>query len=385
MIFLRKTNNVKILLILVATFFATFCFSVNTATANAPVLTITAFNQKYYFYENETTVYSGKRYLNGVDGIIEKIYLDTIITPTNSIINFNPSNFDNPFTITNHIDGACIDKSLLKNQIDLALNGNINSVICKKITLKADVTKKTNLNLINLRGEFSTNYSNSTSERKHNIFLASKSINGVVLSPNQTFSFNKIVGERNEKSGYKTAKIILNGEYVDGVGGGVCQVSTTLYNAVLLAHLKVTEKHAHSLMVSYVEPSFDAMVSGNNLDLKFSNDTFSPIYITAKANGNTLTFRIYGQQNPYKIKRISLVTENVLPPPCEYEVSDTLFVGEQCVLQNEKQGVKSQGYLQYYKNDKMVNEIFIRKDYYKPITAKILIGSKERNKTDSES
>ena len=262
----RKTIK-PIFLILVVTFFATFCFSIKTAYAFSPILTITAFNSEYCFYKYETSFYNGKRYLNDVDGVIEKIYLDTLVRPTNSTIKFNSSNFDSPFTITKSSNGYCIDKEKLKNDVFLALNQGEDKITCKKITLKPEITENDNKKLTTLRGEFSTSYENSISSRKHNVFLATKSINGIIVNPSETFSFNKIVGERSEKNGYQNAKIILNGEYVDGIGGGVCQVSTTLYNALLLSNLKITEKHAHSLQVSYVAPSFDAMVSGNSLDL----------------------------------------------------------------------------------------------------------------------
>ncbi len=373
----RKTRN-TIFLILVATFFATFCFSVKTAYASSPILTITAFNSEYCFYKYETSFYNGKRYLNDVDGVVEKIYLDTLICPTNSTIKFNSSNFDSPFTITKSSNGYCIDKEKLKNDVFLALNQGEDKITCKKITIKPEITENDNKKLTNLRGEFSTNYENSISSRKHNVFLATKSINGIILNAGETFSFNKVVGERSEKNGYQNAKIILNGEYVDGIGGGVCQVSTTLYNALLLSNLKITEKHAHSLQVSYVAPSFDAMVSGSSLDLKFLNDTNSPIYILGKTDGKTLSFKVYGEKNDYTIKRVSKINEKISPLPCEYIESDTLFLGEQSVVQYEKDGIKSQGVLEFYSGGKKVKEIVIRKDFYKPVQAKILIGNKQK-------
>ncbi|MBQ9782229.1 MAG: VanW family protein [Clostridia bacterium] len=373
----RKTIKYAFL-ILVATFFATFCFSIKTVYAFSPILTITAFNTDYHFYKYETTLYNGRRYLNDVDGVIEKIYLDTIVRPTNSTIKFNPSNYDNPFTITKSSNGYCIDKEKLKTDVFLALNERKSKVNCKKVELTAEISESDNKKLTTIRGEFSTNYGNSITARKHNVFLATKSINGIILNSGETFSFNKVVGERNEKNGYQNAKIILNGEYVDGIGGGVCQVSTTLYNALLLSNLKITEKHAHTLQVSYVAPSFDAMVSGSNLDLKFLNDTNSPIYITGKANGNTLSFKVYGEKNDYDIKRVSKINEKIAPSPCEYVESDTLFLGEQSILQYEKEGIKSQGVLEYYKDGKKIKEIIIRKDYYKPVRAKILVGNKQK-------
>lgn len=99
----------------------------------------------------------------------------------------------------------------------------------------------------------------------HNIALAAEKINGCILADGEEFSFNGRVGARTESNGFLSAPIILEGDFVEGVGGGVCQASTTVYNAALLAGMEITEQHPHSLRVGYVEPSFDAMVSGKNV------------------------------------------------------------------------------------------------------------------------
>lgn len=105
------------------------------------------------------------------------------------------------------------------------------------------------------------------------------------IANGEEFSFNAAVGERTEERGYSTAKVIENGKFVEGVGGGVCQVSSTVYNCALLSGLTVTERHRHSLAVSYVEPSFDAMVSYSYADLRFYNDTGKSVFIVADADG----------------------------------------------------------------------------------------------------
>ena len=124
-----------------------------------------------------------------------------------------------------------------------------------------------------LRSSFFTTFYSSKEERVNNIEIASKSIDGIMIESGGEFSFNKVVGERSEKRGYKKAVAIIKGEFTESVGGGVCQVSSTLYNAVILADLKIVEYHPHSLPVSYVAPSFDAMVSWGYADLRFENNT----------------------------------------------------------------------------------------------------------------
>lgn len=221
-----------------------------------------------------------------------------------------------------------------------------------------------------LRAEFSTEYKKSSKERKHNIALAVKSINNTLLEAGGEFSFNNTVGERSEKRGYEKAKIISGGQFVDGVGGGVCQVSTTLYNAALLSGLIITEYHPHSLAVSYIEPSFDAMVNSSYADLKFINPTKNPVIINAKCDGEKITVRITGEKMIEKYIRESKKTE-ILPLPENVVVIDEkgeypeLLSGEKIVVSYGKQGKKSEGYLIKTVNGKRLSRKKIRTDTYK--------------------
>jgi vancomycin resistance protein YoaR len=229
-----------------------------------------------------------------------------------------------------------------------------------------------------LRSQFYTSYPTSSEERKSNILLAAKSLNGTLVASGEEFSFNLTVGERTVKRGYKTAKIIVGGEFVDGVGGGVCQVSTTLYNAVLLAGLKIIEYHPHSLPVSYVAPSFDAMVNSAWADFRFINDTKNPIIIITSADGERLTIKIYGQKLEEKIVRKSVVTEEI-PAPENLVVYDDsgefpdLYEGESRVLKYGAKGYKSEGYLLISKNGKTYTKK-LRSDKYAPLRGKTVFG-----------
>lgn len=236
-----------------------------------------------------------------------------------------------------------------------------------------------------LRAQFSTEYPDSSAERKHNIRLAAKSLDNVFVDAGGEFSFNKTVGERTVSRGYKTAKIIVKGEFVEGVGGGVCQVSTTLYNAVLLAGLDVCEVHQHSLAVGYVEPSFDAMVNSGSADLKFINRTHNPIIIRVKADDKAITVKIYGETASEKIERKSVVKREILP---EYTVIKDeagnypdLFAGERRIIVYGKKGLESEGYLIRKVNGKTVSEKRIRKNVYSAINGIIVEGTAEREDT----
>ena len=233
---------------------------------------------------------------------------------------------------------------------------------------------------LELRSQFTTYYKNSTSERKSNIKLASKQFNGYFLDVGGEFSFNKVVGERAEKRGYKNAKIISNGEFVDGVGGGVCQVSTTLYNAVVLADLSVNEWHRHSLQVSYVLPSFDAMVNSNWADLRFTNNTHNPIVIYTFADDEKITIKIYGERLGCKVERESVVVGSIDALPEEEKIDllneyPNLYEGERQVLSYSKKGIISQGYIvKKDKNGKVISRRKIREDKYNAYRGKVIIG-----------
>lgn len=223
-----------------------------------------------------------------------------------------------------------------------------------------------------LIASFSTYYGDSSQNRKDNISLAASKINGVTLYPEDEFSFNDIVGARSKEHGFKSAYIIVNGEYVEGVGGGVCQVSTTLYNCALLCDLAITSVRAHTLLASYVAPSFDAMVSSTS-DFRFVNTLSSPITIKMSADGKYLKAEIYGMEK-YDIRRRSVTIEHI-PFEIEYIEYDKLPVGTTQIDTYGKEGVKSEGYLDYYENGKVVKSVCIRRDTYSPQKRIILIGT----------
>ena len=224
-----------------------------------------------------------------------------------------------------------------------------------------------------LIAHLSTYYGDSKQNRKDNIALAARKIDGLVLYPEDEFSFNDLVGRRTVENGFKTAYVIQNGDFVEGVGGGVCQVSSTLYNCALLANLAITCVRAHSLPVSYVAPSFDAMVSAAS-DLRFVNTLCAPITIRMSANGKYLRAEIYGV-GKFEIKRRSM-TIGAIPFEVEYRDDETLETGKEVVDTYGKEGLKSQGYLDYYQNGKLAKSVLIRSDNYSPQKRIILRGTK---------
>ncbi len=195
-------------------------------------------------------------------------------------------------------------------------------------------------------GSYTTAYTNSGAGRAANVDNASRLINGTTLYPGEEFSAHDAISPITSENGYYMAGSYLNGKVVDSVGGGVCQVSTTLYNAVLLSELEVTERFNHSMTVSYVEPSADAALAQSaGKDFKFVNNTDYPIYIEAYTQNKKVTFNIYGKETRPAGRTLRFESEilQVIPPsadqiyvdasqPIGYIVSDSAYTGYKAKL-----------------------------------------------------
>ena len=223
-----------------------------------------------------------------------------------------------------------------------------------------------------LIAHFSTYYGESSQSRKHNVELAARKIDGTVLYPEDEFSFNDTVGKRTEANGFKSALIIQDGSFVEGVGGGVCQVSSTVYNCALLAGMTISSIRPHSLPVSYVAPSFDAMVSSET-DFRFVNTVSGPVTLKVVADGMYIRAEIYGIDGVSVRRRSETVA--VLPHETEYIDDDTLPLGKEVIDSYGKDGLKSEGYLDFFENGKMIRSVLIRRDTYKPQKRIILRGT----------
>ena len=246
----------------------------------------------------------------------------------------------------------------------------------KNIVIHAKTVTEKRQNLKNkfvLKGSFETNFATSSAERKNNIAVALERFDGLILEPGETFSFNEITGKRNAESGYDQAKIISGGTFVSGYGGGVCQVSTTIYNACLLAGLEIVEVHPHSLPVSYVEPGFDAMVNFASSDLVVRNSTEGAIIFATSNKNDKCRVKIYGPQNKFTIVRTSNKTKTI---PKGEEVVDcdyfkyenlNLEIGEEKRLSYAKDGFSTESFLCFYDSKgNLVKKTKIRQNTYSP-------------------
>ncbi len=209
--------------------------------------------------------------------------------------------------------GLRLEKKQLLAQINAALMGGrypqqINLPIS---TAEPDVSKKQLMGLNTILASYTTYFRTSPYNRAHNIDVASEALSGTLVKKGKIFSFNSAVGPRVTSKGYKEAPVIIDGKLVPGIGGGVCQVSSTLYNAILLAGLMPVERAPHYLPVSYVPPGRDATVAYGVIDFRFKNNLPGNVYIISSVKGRTLTVYILGKQDEKSADVISLVSEKV--------------------------------------------------------------------------
>lgn len=287
------------------------------------------------------------------------------------------ADFDNPFEFEEGRGATYVDFDRLRADVDEALNNGTGRVVARMVrtTIKQNVEtlRRERVKL----SSFTTCFSAGNAPRVHNIALAARKINGCILAPGEEFSFNARVGVRSAENGFLSAPIILEGEFVEGVGGGVCQASTTLYNAALLAGMDITEQHPHSLRVGYVEPSFDAMVSGRTCDLRFVNPSDTPVYIVCRATSEKISFAFYGMESDIRYVRKSVVKREILPP--EQEVIEG---EEDCVIRAEKAGLESEGYLLVYRKGIRISARKLRRDKYAAVRG--IVQKKEKSVANSE-
>ena len=337
-----------------------FCGNLVKVNAYFSKFTVVADGKEYVFYQPE--IYYGLDGLTllGEEQIVDRVIADNKISSTDARVDFTPAG-KQLFTYYKQKSGRIIDKQKAIAKIEYALHSGKNKVVLTSEKVDAKVTLEELKKQTVKKSYFCTEYLYSSKERKHNIALAVSYLSGAIIDPGATFSFNQTVGKREEERGFLTAKVIQDGKFVDGVGGGVCQVSTTLYNAILLAGLTVIESHNHSLAVDYVQPSFDAMVSDYTSDLKFVNNTNSPIYILGSADGERVSFTIFGVKNEYEYRLVSTVTEIIEGKTLTEKRRD----GSEVDL-IKKDGLKSEGYLQVYKEGVLLQTVKLRCDTYKP-------------------
>lgn len=313
------------------------------------------------------STYDKEKVENAIIPIKEDINLEKV----EAKFNFNGGNPQ----ITDEASGRKVNEEKLKEMI----HNNIYKLEPIKIpvdTIKPVRTKAALQRINGVIGEFQTNFPNSIPGRKENIRISAQAIaNRGVIMPGETVSFNQTTGDRSLANGYKPAVVIEEGDYTDGVGGGVCQTSTTLYNALLRADVSIVSRAPHSIPAKYVPYGQDAAVAYDYMDLKFRNDFDFPIYINSIYTGNSIIFRVYGDKNikNYGVK-IDSETIETIPSKVENVVDKNLAPGTKELVQSGRTGYRINTYKTIIKNGQAQERKLITKDYYKPKNTVYRVG-----------
>ena len=227
----------------------------------------------------------------------------------------------------------------------------------------------------NLLSSYSTSFASSSSNRATNVSLATNKINGKVLMPGEVFSFNNTVGKRTPQAGFKVAGVYMNGQVATDYGGGICQVSSTLYNAVLRANLEIVDRSNHMFEVGYVPIGTDATVSWGAPDFKFKNSRSYPIKIVTSSSNRKCVVKFYGlkESEEYDIEIVSYRTGSV-PYRTTYTTDSSLAAGQQKVIQRGSNGAKSVAYRIRKKNGQVISKELLSKDTYDPHNQIIAVG-----------
>lgn len=232
-----------------------------------------------------------------------------------------------------------------------------------------------------LLGGFNTSYSSSGAGRSKNVENGANKINGSVIYPGDSFSVYEAVSPFNPENGYELAGSYENGTTVDTYGGGICQVSTTLYNAVIRAELEVTERFNHSMIVGYVDPSADAAIAGTYKDLKFVNNTKAPIYIEGYTSGRSIYFNIFGEETRDANREVSFVSETLstTEPGTQYQAAPGSPIGSISQVQSSHTGYTAQLWKVVTVNGVEQSREIFNKSTYKASPRIVAVGTASGN------
>lgn len=281
----------------------------------------------------------------------------------------------NPFTIYPEVNGVDFDtenaKTIIsepKEQYEIPL------IITKANKTVQEIGTEAFPDLL---ATFSTNYNARDTNRTTNLKLSAGKINGTVLLPGDEFSYNKVVGERTIEAGYKMAATFSGGKVVDGLGGGICQISSTLYDAVVMANLDVTVRRNHQFVTSYLPGGKDATVVWGSQDFKFVNSRKYPVRITATVSGGVATVQVWGVKEEVEYD-ITIETKKTatIPYTTQYVKDSTLPKGTQKVVQNGNNGSKYEAYKVMRLNGEVVSRTLLSKDTYNAKNKIVKIGTK---------
>ena len=283
----------------------------------------------------------------------------------------------NPTTVHTHVNG--IDFKISMEEAEKIIAEDKDEYV---IPLKITVPEKTLEDLgkeafPDKLASYTTRYDPSNKNRGNNLTISAEKIDGTIIMPGETFSYNQTVGERTIAAGYKEAGAYAGGKVVQDVGGGICQTSSTLYNAALLANLEIVDRSNHQFLTSYVSAGRDATVSWGAIDFQFKNTRSYPIKIEASAKNGVCEMNIYGikEETEYEVV-IQSVVLSYIPYTTKYENDNTLEEGKEVVEQSGYTGCTSEAYRILKLNGEVISKTLLSKDTYDPMTRIIRRGTK---------
>ena len=286
-------------------------------------------------------------------------------------VNYGLKHESDSFTVTEGKEGTVIDVDAtiasLKSFFSSEWSESGNSINVETSTVEPKGSADELALVKDKLGTFTTDYSSSTGGRKTNVERGTELINGSVVYPGEEFSVHDAVNPMNEENGFALAGAYENGTTVESYGGGICQVSSTLYNAVLMSELEVVKRSPHSMVVGYVDPSRDAAIAGDYKDFIFKNNTDAPIYIEGAASGGVLTFSIYGQETRAANRSIEYVSETVEETQAEgveYRADNSMAVGQIKQVQSAHSGKEAVLYKIVYEDGVQVSKEQVNSSSY---------------------
>lgn len=277
-------------------------------------------------------------------------------------------------TYTESADGIDFDDA----EAEKILADNVNNPGEYAVPLKIDKAERT-VETIDKElfgdciGTYTSRYNPGEVGRTKNVTLAANKINNVVLAPGDTFSYNEIVGERTAARGFAGAKVYAGGSVVDGLGGGICQVSSTLYNAVLYADLQIVTRTCHSLPVTYVPLGRDATVAYGSIDFKFKNQYDTPVKVSSSIGGGVLTVSVYGTNTSGKKVEISTERVRTIPFSTVEEPDPSIAAGTTKTKQSGSDGAVVNTYKKVTEGGRVTSNKMIHTSYYNPINKVVLV------------
>ncbi len=322
------------------------------------------------YYTNAVVLYDKESLRLAVEEFANEAYT----APVDATVVFSE---EGAFSFTQEQSGSCIDADaiteLLYAQFTL---GNLATIDVEKTELMPAITKSLLTQHTNKLGSASTKVFGSP-ERIMNICLITDAVNGCSVMPGETLSLNALTGERTPEKGYMQAPAIRYGELIEEIGGGICQLSGTLFNAALLSNLEILERHHHTWPSDYLPIGLDATITWPNKDLKVRNNTNWPVYIHATVIEDALTVTFYGEQRngDLRIELENNIYETVAPPPPVLVPDDTRPEGYKRVINKERAGYHVRVYRNYYKGDTLAEKELIHTDRFYPIAGKYIVGT----------